>query len=64
MIYIFFYSNLQEITSTNFNDIFDKFTEVVKVAINTHAPLKKLSCKECRFTHKPWFAKEIINFIG
>jgi len=51
--FILFFSSLPEITAANYNDVFNKFTEVVKVTINKHAPVKKLSRKERKFIQKP-----------
>jgi len=48
-----------EITAANYNDVFNKFTEVVKDTINKHVPVKKLSRKERKFLQKPWFTKGI-----
>ena len=40
-----YFSLLPEITSHNFNDIFNDFISLITQVIDRHAPLKKLSRK-------------------
>ena len=37
----------------------DKFSEIIKLTINAHAPLKIVSRKQRNFSSKPWLTKEI-----
>ena len=46
-----------------FNQFFSAFVEVIKLAINRHAPLKKLSRRLKRLNEKPWITKGILVSI-
>jgi len=59
----YFFSSLPEITAADYKDVFNKFTEVVKDAINKHASVKKLSRKEHKFLQKSCFTNGIKIFI-
>ena len=50
-------SNINAITESNINDIFDSFYYLFTSTINAHAPLKKLTRKQKRLKNKPWFTK-------
>ena len=59
-----FFSHLPEVSSTNFDAIFEDFYHIIKKTItNTHAPLKLLSRKPKRLNSKPWITKEILISI-
>jgi len=58
-----FFAGLPEITPDNYNDIFNKFIDLIKTTINKHASLRKLSRKEIKFKQKPWFMKGIKTSI-
>ena len=47
----------------NFDQFFYAFVEVIKLAINRHAPLKKLSRRQKRLDKKPWITKGILISI-
>ena len=47
----------------NFDQFFSAFVQVIKLAINRHAPLKKLSRRQKRLNKKPWITKGILISI-
>ena len=58
-----FFSHLPEVSSTNFDAIFEDFYHIIKTITNTHAPLKLLSRKQKRLNSKPWITKGILISI-
>ena len=58
-----FFSHLPEVSSTNFDAIFEEFYHIIKTITNTHAPLKLLSRKQKRLNSKPWITKGILISI-
>ena len=50
-------------TQKNFDEFFSVFVEVIKLAINRHASLKKLSRRQKRMNEKPWITKGILISI-
>ena len=58
-----FFSHLPEVSSTNFDAIFEEFYHYIKTITNTHAPLKLLSRKQKRLNSKPWITKGILISI-
>ena len=56
-------SNINAITESNINDIFDSFYSLLTSTINAHAPLKKLTRKQKRLKNKPWITKGLLIFI-
>ena len=59
----FFFFNLPLLTKDNFNENFEKFTNIVSSTIDKHAPLTKLSRRQLKLYSKPWLTKGIINSI-
>ena len=59
----FFLFNLPLLTKGNFNENFEKFTNIVSSTIDKHAPLTKLSRRQLKLYSKPWLTKGIINSI-
>ena len=58
-----FIENLTEITTDNFNTVFDYFTKTYKRILDQHAPVKPMSGKKQRLHNKPWIAKGILISI-
>ena len=58
-----FMSNINAITESNINDIFDSFYSLLTSTINAHAPLKKLTRKQKRLKSKPWITKGLLISI-
>ena len=58
-----FFSHLPEVSSTNFDAIFEDFYHIIKTITNTHAQLKLLSRKQKRLNLKPWITKGILISI-
>ena len=58
----FFYA-LPDITSENFNKIFDDFTTTILAKIDSHAQVTKLSRKKRKLFHKPWITRGIFVSI-
>ena len=58
-----FFSNLHEVSSTNFDAIYEEFYHIIKTILNTHAPLKLLSRKQKRLNSKPCITKGILISI-
>ena len=58
-----FFSHLPEISSTNFEAVFEEFYHIIKTITNAHAPLKLLSRKQKRLNSKPWITKGILISI-
>ena len=50
-------------TENDFNNKFDKFYSIIKLTIENHAPLKKLSRKQQRLENKPWIIKSLLISI-
>ena len=48
-----FLPQLHTVTQNDFNNKFEKFYSIIKLKIEKHAPLKKLSRKQ-RLKNKPW----------
>ena len=59
----FFFFNLPLLTKDNFNENFEKFTNIVSSTIDKHAPLTKLLRGQLKLYCKPWLTKGIINSI-
>ena len=59
----FFFFNLPLLTKDNFNENFEKFTNIVSSTIDKHAPLTKLSRRQLKLYSKLWLTKGIINSI-
>ena len=59
----FFFFNLSLLTKDNFNENFEKFTNIVSSTIDKLAPLTKLSRRQLKLYSKPWLTKGIINSI-
>ena len=57
-----FQINLPEITNDNFSESFEKITNIVFLAIDKLAPLKKLLRHQLKLRNKPWLTKS--NFIS
>ena len=47
----------------NFEETFCGFIQCLKIAIDNHAPLVKLSRRQKRLQTKPWITKGILNLI-
>ena len=58
-----FFSHLPEVSSINFDAIFEEFYHIIKTITNTHAPLKLLSRKQKRLNSKPLITKGILISI-
>ena len=58
-----FIENLTEITTDNFNTVFDYFTKTYKRILDQHAPVKPMSRKKQRLHNKPWITKGILISI-
>ena len=58
-----FFSHLPEVSSTNFDAIFEEFYHIIKTITNTHALLQLLSSKQKRINSKPWITKGILISI-
>ena len=58
-----FFFNLPLLTKDNFNENFEKFTNIVSSTIDKHAPLTKLSRRQLKLYSKLWLTKGIINSI-
>ena len=62
LLFVYF-ANLRPLTEEKFDNNFNEFVNLVKVTINKHAPLKRLSRKEQKLIHKPWLPKTILISI-
>ena len=49
-----FLTQLYTVTENDFNNKFEKFYSIIKLTIENHAPLKKVSKKQQRMKNKPW----------
>ena len=58
-----FMSNINAITESNINDIFDSFYSLLTSTINALAALKKLTRKQKRLKNKPWITKGLLISI-
>ena len=60
-----FLPQLYTATENDFNNKFEKFYSMIKLAIENHTrtPLKKLSTKQQRLKNKPWITKRFLIFI-
>ena len=56
-------SDSPNLDEKNFDQSFSAFVQVIKLAINRHAPLKKLSRRQKRLNKKPWITKGILISI-
>ena len=56
-------SNINAITESNINDMFDSFYSLLTSTINAHAPLKKLTRKQKRLKNKPCITKGLLISI-
>jgi len=54
----YFFSSLAEITTANYNDVFNKFTEAVIDTINKHAPVKNSLARNANFYKSLCLLKE------
>ena len=59
----FFVFNLPLLTKDNFNENFEKFTNVVSSTIDKHAQSTKLSRRQLILFSKPWLTKGNMNPI-
>ena len=58
-----YFANLCSLTEENFVINFNEFVNLVKVTINNHAPLKRLSRTEQKLMSKSWLTKGILTSI-
>ena len=58
-----FLPQLHTVTENDFNNKFEKFYSIIKLTIEKHAPLKKLSRKQQRLKNKPWITKSLLISI-
>ena len=58
-----FFHYLPELTHDNFSESFEKFTNIVSLTTDKHAPLKKLSRRQWKLCNKPWLTKSILIFF-
>ena len=58
-----FLPQLHTVTENDFNNKFEKFYSIIKLTIENHAPLKKLSKKQQRLKNKPWITKSLLISI-
>jgi len=58
-----YFQNIPAFTQSNFNDIFENFTNLITKVIDVHAPLKKYSRKQRKLLNKPWITKGILVSI-
>ena len=54
-LYNFFLIN-NNFNHDNFNQLFSDFIEIIKSAIDHHAPFKKLSRRQRKLKQKPWIS--------
>ena len=54
-----FLLQLHAVTQNDFNNKYEKFYSIIKLTIENHAPLKKLSRKQQRLKNKPWITKSL-----
>ena len=47
----------------NFNQLFSDFIEIIKSAIDHHAPFIKLSGRQHKLKQKPWISSTLLKFI-
>ena len=58
-----FLPQLHTVTENDFNNKFEKFYSIIKLTIENHAPLKRLSRKQQRLKNKPWITKSLLISI-
>ena len=58
-----FYLNLLELSNDNFCENLKKFTNIVFLTIDKHAPLEKLLRRQSKLCNKPWLTKSILISI-
>ena len=58
-----FFPQLYTVTENDFNNKFEKFYSIIKLIIEKHVPLKKLSRKQHRLKNKPWITKNLLISI-
>ena len=55
--------NSPTLNEKNFDLLFSKFVEAIKLTINNHSPLEKMTCRQKRLRTKPWITKGLLNSI-
>ena len=56
-------SDSPKLDENNFDQVFSTSVEVVKIKINRHAPLRKLTHRQKRLNQKPWIINGILISI-
>ena len=56
-------SDSPKLDENNFDQVFSTFMEVIKITINRHAPLRKLTRRQKRLNKKPWITNGILISI-
>ena len=56
-------SGSPKLDENNFDQVFSNFMEVIKITINRHAPLRKLTRRQKRLNKKPWITNRILISI-
>ena len=54
---------LNDITADNYNFLFSKFLQIVRLAIDFYAPLRQASRRQKRIQSKPWLTKGLLVSI-